>query len=166
MADLFIMCGVPGSGKSTWAKNHLGTFDRYVSRDDIRFSMVAEDEEYFSKENEVFKEFCYQINKNLENGYNTFADATHINKNSRAKLINNIRGYENIHIIVIQKPLMITLEQNEKRAGTRSYVPKSVIRRMENQFEFPTYKEGFKTIYRVVSDMEPIQIIKSYKEDK
>ena len=166
MADLFMMCGVPGSGKSTWAKNHLRTFDRYISRDDIRFSMVKENEEYFSKENEVFREFCYQINKNLEDGYDTFADATHISKNSRAKLINNVRGYENIYIIVIEKPLMTIFEQNEKRAGTRSYVPKSVIRRMKNQFEFPTYEEGFKTIFRVVSDEEPIQIIKSYEEDK
>ena len=165
MADLYMLCGIPGSGKSTWVKKHLDKFDKYVSRDEIRFSMVAEDEEYFSKETEVFKEYCSQITENLNKGYNVFADATHINKGSRKKLLDNISGFDNVFCIVIQNPLEITLKRNENRIGTRGYVPKSVIRRMHYQFEFPTHKEGFKTIYRVVSDDEPIQIIKSYEED-
>ena len=165
MADLYMLCGIPGSGKSTWVKKHLDKFDKYVSRDEIRFSMVAEDEEYFSKETEVFKEYCLQITENLNKGYNVFADATHINKGSRKKLLDNISGFDNVFCIVIQNPLETTLKRNENRIGTRRYVPKSVIRRMHYQFEFPTHKEGFKTIYRVVSDDEPIQIIKSYEED-
>lgn len=165
MADLYMLCGIPGSGKSTWVKKHLDKFDKYVSRDEIRFSMVAEDEEYFSKETEVFKEYCSQITENLNKGYNVFADATHINKGSRKKLLDNISGFDNVFCIVIQNPLEITLKRNENRIGTRGYVPKSVIRRMHYQFEFPTHKEGFKTIYRVISDDEPIQIIKSYEED-
>ena len=37
--------------------------------------MVAEDEEYFSKEKQVFKEYTRRINNALENGYDVFADA-------------------------------------------------------------------------------------------
>ena len=165
MADLYMLCGIPGSGKSTWVKKYLDKFDKHISRDEIRFSMVAEDEEYFSKETEVFKEYCSQITENLNKGYNVFADATHINKGSRKKLLDNISGFDNVFCIVIQNPLETTLKRNENRSGTRGYVPKSVIRRMHYQFEFPTHKEGFKIIYRIVSDDEPIQIIKSYEEN-
>ena len=57
---LYVICGVPGTGKSTFCKNHLTMFGdnvKYVSRDDIRFSIVKENEEYFSHETEVFNKF-------------------------------------------------------------------------------------------------------------
>ena len=158
MANLYLMCGIPGSGKSTWLKNHLKKFDKYVSRDEIRFSMVKENEEYFSKENEVFKEFCHQITKNLKNGYNTFADATNLNPKARKKLISNVSGYDELYIIVLETPLQIALKRNAMRTG-RSFVPESAIRNMYNSFEFPKIKEGFKTIY-VITDNNPIKIIK------
>ena len=49
MAKLFLMMGIPGSGKTTWTSKYLRKLDKYVSRDEVRFSMVAENEEYFSK---------------------------------------------------------------------------------------------------------------------
>ena len=57
MANLFIMMGAPGAGKSTFIKNLKGESGIPISRDQIRFSMVKEDEPYFSKEKEVYKEF-------------------------------------------------------------------------------------------------------------
>ena len=66
MTKLWVMCGVPGTGKSTWIKNNLSKFEgevEVISRDEIRFSMVSEGEEYFSKEDEVFKEFINRIKK-------------------------------------------------------------------------------------------------------
>ena len=47
MANLFIIMGAPGAGKSTFIKNSM-TECIVVSRDKIRFSMVKEDESYFS----------------------------------------------------------------------------------------------------------------------
>lgn len=159
MAILYLMCGIPGSGKSTWVKEHMDPLDKYVSRDEIRFSMVKEDEEYFSRENEVFDKFIEEININLALGYNTFADATHINPGSRKKLLKRVKGYDKLEIIHIDTPLIVAYERNEKRKGTRSYVPKSVIHRMYYQFEQPVFSEGFSTIYRVVPNKE-IEIMK------
>ena len=54
MPTLYIMCGPSGCGKTTWAHNfikeqHETNDIRYVSRDEIRFSLIKEGEEYFSR---------------------------------------------------------------------------------------------------------------------
>lgn len=161
MNTLHMLMGTPGSGKSTWIQNHLDEHTVWISRDDVRFSMVAEDEEYFSKEKQVFKEFVRRIDNALENGYDVFADATHLNKASRNKLLRavNPKLALNIDIIWIKTELAECIHRNDNRRGTRSFVPRSVIRRMFNQIEKPEFEEGFSTIY-IVEDGQPIQMYK------
>lgn len=155
---LYLLMGAPGSGKSTWIKNHLSLTDKYVSRDEIRFSMVSETEDYFSKEKEVFKEYVKRINEGLQN-YDVFADATHLNAASRNKLLRAITTkVDTIEIIWIKTPLDMAIERNERRKGTRAYVPVEVIRRMYNQIEKPEFEEGFDKIY-IVEPNKAIQII-------
>lgn len=148
MARLFVMCGIPGSGKSTWAKQFLSHAE-YVSRDEIRFSLVKEDEEYFSKEDEVFETFIKTISNHLMNGKDVVADATHINEGSRRKLLKEISGADEVAAVVLDIPYVIALERNEQRKDTRAYVPRGVIRRMWSQSSFPTFDEGFNEIYRI-----------------
>lgn len=135
MAKLYMMIGIPGSGKSTFAKRNPNA--TIISRDDIRFKMVKEDEEYFSREKEVFAEFCKQINTELILGKDTIADATHISFSSRAKLLNQVKEYDELIAVVLDTPCEIALKQNENRKGTRSYVPQEVIKKMSKNFNFP-----------------------------
>ena len=144
MADLMIMIGIPGAGKSTWCKENIKSpMQKYVSRDEIRFSLLKEEDEYFSKENEVCQIFYDTITKYLKEGYSVVADATHLNAASRKKLINNIEGYDKVFGMYIDTPLQKCLENNEKRQGTKSYVPKSAIRRMASQLSFPGADEDY-----------------------
>ena len=40
---LFLLCGCPGSGKSTWARQRINTHGGYhISRDEIRFTLLDE----------------------------------------------------------------------------------------------------------------------------
>lgn len=150
---LYILIGCPGLGKSTWIKNHLHTFDgstSVISRDNIRFLLTPENEEYFSREKDVFKKYIEDIKDGLEYCDNTIADATHLNEASRSKLLRalgqSLRNVE-VNAIVIRGSLETALSQNENRIGTRAYVPQIVIRRMFNQFTMPTFEEGFDKIY-------------------
>lgn len=141
---LYIMIGIPGSGKSTYAKKHFPNA-LYVSRDEIRFNLVAENEEYFSKEKEVFSKFINTINFGLTTGKDVVADATHLNYRSRNKLLKNldinfIRKIE-IVAIVMATPLDECIKRNENRKGTRSYVPQEVIKKMYTSFKPPTFEE-------------------------
>ena len=149
--NLFVLVGVSGSGKSTLAKKiveELGASAKIISRDEIRFSMVAENEEYFSKENEVFKEFIHQIKESLNTNQNTIVDATHLNCGSRTKLLRaigaDLEGAA-VYAVVVLNDLEIILKQNRERKG-RAYVPESVIKNMYATFEAPTLEEGFKEI--------------------
>lgn len=146
------MAGAPGSGKSTWIHNHLDYFPgttKVVSRDAIRFSLLEENDDYFSKENEVWKIFINDIKKGLKEYDNTIVDATHFNSRSRGKLLcalGSILKDVEVNIIFIDTCLAKCLEQNEMREG-RSRVPRSVIRRMFYGIEMPTLDEGFNNIY-------------------
>lgn len=136
------MSGIAGAGKSTWlAKNFVEDRDYVISRDKIRFMLISDEDDYFSKEDEVFKTFVKYIQESIDNPEvpeNIYCDATHITEGSRNKLLDalDLTNVKNISCIVVRPSLEDTLERNEKRTG-RAYVPRSVIRRMYWQFERP-----------------------------
>ena len=138
---LWVMCGVPGSGKS-WVAKHIlmhGLGWRYVSRDDVRFEIVKDDEEYFSHETKVYNEFIRRIKTalNEEGVFNVIVDATHINWASRRKLLKalNLDG-DSVICVVVQNEMDEIIENNESRSG-RAVVPRAVVRRMSNQMTDP-----------------------------
>lgn len=145
---LYIMCGIPGSGKSTFAKTYY--YDAtYISRDEIRYSIVTENERYFSKEDEVFNIFVNKINTALRESVDVIADATHLNPRSRAKLFSHLnidKTCTQVVAIVMRTPLNVCIERNENRKGTRTYVPPTVIKRMYHSFKMPTTEEYYSMI--------------------
>lgn len=141
---VFLMCGVPASGKSTFVQQNMDpATDVWCSRDQVRFSMVSEDEEYFAREPEVFATWIKNINDALalDSVENIFVDATHLNKASRLKTLNllNLKNADVVPIVV-HAPLSTCLKRNKKRAG-RAKVPNAVIRRMHMSFTLPTLQE-------------------------
>ena len=138
---LWVMCGVPGSGKSWVAKHTLmrGLGWRYVSRDDVRFEIVKDDEEYFSHETKVYNEFIRRIKTalNEEGVFNVIVDATHINWASRRKLLKALGlDGDGVICVVVQNEMDEIIENNESRTG-RAVVPRAVVRRMSNQMTDP-----------------------------
>lgn len=163
-ANLWIMSGCPASGKSSAIKNFFAFEDDVVivSRDAIRFNYLDKNPnaEYFKFEKEVFKEFIFSIKRLFEAGCkNVVADATHLNKYSRAKLLNSL-GYDwilknniNINFIVMNTSLDECLRRNDLREG-RACVPENVIIDMFKKFEFPDFAEtsSAKKIYIINED--------------
>lgn len=144
---LYILCGVPGCGKTTWAREFVyQQFEkdiRYVSRDEIRFSIIKDEEDYFSHEKEVYWKFAETITETLIDGFDVIADATHLNEFSRRKLTQSIdRRYTDYEIVyvVFNVDLQTCLERNAQRTG-RSCVPEQTIRNMYRDFRLPTKDE-------------------------
>ena len=142
MGILFILCGIPGSGKSTWARKQIENYGMdkvaWISRDQIRFNLVKPNEEYFSRENEVVDIFVNEIQKAINNRTPfVLADATHLNRKSRTQLLNQLVLNEtSVLYVYFDVPLSIALERNAKRQG-RERVPDSVIEKMYYSFSRP-----------------------------
>lgn len=154
MAILYILCGPSGSGKSTWARNfifendHKGNDIRYVSRDEIRFSLLKDGEDYFSHEKEVFKRFADTIRHTLIDGFDVIADATHLNEVSRRKLTQAIDMYYDdykIIYVIFDVAVDTCLERNKNRED-RANVPENIIRNMCRDFRTPTLDEDERAI--------------------
>ena len=66
----YIMSGVPGCGKSTWARKFASENDNvvHISRDEIRFSLLKDGEDYFAHEDDVITIFYAKINEALSAG--------------------------------------------------------------------------------------------------
>ncbi len=137
---LIIMVGIPGSGKSTYAKETLLQANptwKYVSRDEVRYEYVSDKNHYFDHEKEVYKEFCNRIDMHLINGDTVIADATHLNRRSRDKLIHSLTVKpDEIIAVVCKTPFEICMERNSAREGIIR-VPDSHMYRMKNSFQVP-----------------------------
>lgn len=162
---VFIMIGCPGSGKSTIAELLAGERDKIVSRDEIRFEMVSEDEPYFAREEQVFNVFIDDINKNIAmcEDVGIYVDATHLNKYSRNKVISRLKGNFELAAVYVKTPLMECLRRNELRKGTRSYVPKATVKAMFNKLKEPKLEEGFDKIY--IYDSMSGKLVSKAKEE-
>lgn len=154
MPILYIMCGPSGCGKTTWAYNFIHENDplynniRDVSRDEIRFSILKDEEDYFSHEKEVFKKFVGTIRQTLIDGFDVIADATHLNEFSRRKLTQAIdmhyTDYKIIYV-VFNVSADTCVARNANREG-RANVPENVIRNMCRDFRVPTKDEDERVI--------------------
>ena len=130
---VYIMSGCPGSGKSTWCRNRVTESGGvHCSRDEIRFSLLKEGEDYFSHEDEVINIWMEKVRQAIlsPDAGDVYIDATHLTEKTRAKVIESLPATNyTITIVFFKTSLETCLERNEKRDWP-ARVPRSVLRRM------------------------------------
>lgn len=146
---LYILCGPAGVGKTTWAHEFIKDNDiRYVSRDEIRFALISEDDKYFAHEKETFNKFVSTLTQTLVDGFDVVADATHLNEFSRYKLTHAIdalfKDYEIVYVVFyVDKD--VAIERNNGRTG-RARLPEFVINSMYDNFQPPILTEDVRAV--------------------
>ena len=153
---LYLLCGVPGSGKSTWGRAKAAAVNgTYISRDEVRFSLLKDGEEYFSHEDETWAIFTKKIQDAIDAGdENIIVDATHNNEKSRNYLLDILKlGDVNLVAVDFNLPLEVCYAQNAQRTG-RARVPEEAIAKMWRAHTAPNSKSKY----------HYTEVIKIYKE--
>lgn len=142
----FIMLvGLPGSGKSTYAKSLGRTLKHYKihSSDEMRKRLFGSEEEQ-GNPTLVFNTLHKELKADLRNGYSCIYDATNISYKKRKAFLEEIRKIDCIkECVVIATPIDEVAINNLKRDRK---VPSNVIFRMYEQFDIPGYFEGWDSI--------------------
>lgn len=139
---LYMLAGIPGSGKSYFGREFAQEHNiEYVSRDEIRFSLLKDGEDYFSHETDTWNMFIAAIRMALDTTGSCVADATHTTRSGRKKLLNALRRDVDVHILYMNTPLPLCLSRNATRNGYAN-VPEDVICKMYYAQQYPAYEEN------------------------
>lgn len=144
---LIVLCGLPASGKSTYAEwlEESGVFKR-VCPDLIRKAFYG-DENIQGDGKRVFETAYHDIKEYACLGENVVFDATNINRERRKELVKQMRPYFDIIICKwFSTPLVECMFRNEQRERR---VPFEVLERMNERFEEPMLYEGFDLVEEI-----------------
>jgi predicted kinase len=148
---VYMLIGVPGSGKSTWVTDQLWAKDMPVVSSDRFIDEHAEKEG--KTYNEVFNDYIKIATKLMENqvlicraNNSDFVwDQTNTSAKSRKSKLDQLEGYEKI-AVVFQTP---AAEEHARRLASRpgKAIPDNVMRSMIENLQMPTEEEGFSEIW-------------------
>lgn len=138
MAKLYILCGLPGSGKSYVADDlQRKTGAVLISTDRIRLQLFG-DESSQEDNCKVFGTAYRRIYSAGRKGRDVIFDATNLTRNTRLELIQKFRGMDAV-IVYCDTPYEVCCERNHCR---QRVVPDSVMERMHVNWEPPTEAEA------------------------
>ena len=148
---LYVLVGVPGSGKSTWVANQEWAKDcAYISTDHYVEKFARRLGKTYSEVFDLVMPRAVNLMAKAvisarSKGKNIIWDQTSTTINSRKRKFNMLRKYYAI-AVVFKTPAAAELEQRlANRPGKN--IPQSVMDSMINNFQMPTKDEGFKEIW-------------------
>jgi len=144
VSKFILMCGLPASGKSHFAKEIAEQENAIIHASDILRKELFGNEESNDKNDELFNELHKRIKDDLKLGRNVIYDATNIHYKRRKAFLEELKkiGCEKI-CYLIATPYEKCLHQNKQRSRT---VPEHIIKRMYMNFYIPQYYEGWDKI--------------------
>lgn len=162
---LYIMCGLPASGKTTKAKEIVAEEGaEYVSSDEIRKELYG-DESCQSDNQKVFEHYYKRMNQYLSEGKDVVIDSTNVTLKSRKRIFSECKVNCEKFIYVIATPIEICYENDLKR---ERHVGKEAIDKFWKSFQFPQDFEGFSgtTVINLYSNVSKVSIEKIIKDMK
>lgn len=153
---VFVLTGIPGSGKSTWAQLQVRghSSDYQILSTDYFLEFIAKEngENYTWAFENHFGEAKARMDKQAETAFkekkNVICDQTHMGVKSRRRAMARAsKDYHKISVVFQTTPYNIAKRVTTRAAATGKMIPNSVIRRFEFSYEEPTLDEGFEKVF-------------------
>ena len=150
MNSLIMMIGIPGSGKSTYARHLMNHLDNVVihSSDSIRKELSGSEQETTINK-EVFSLLHRRMMIDLQHGKDVIYDATNLDVRNRRNIIRLVRSQlKGVEIIamVMDSDMEECKAFNLKRERV---VPDHILNKMQKDYTVPSLDEGFDRIVLV-----------------
>ena len=140
MARMYLMCGLSGVGKTTYAKQFAADNNLlYLGVDDF-YAKVNGDECIHENSFEVWIEYFKAIHEAEVNDIDCIVDTNAITHCHREQFLEWFPTFEH-HLIFVQAGEELRYANNKKR---RRVVPDNVMRKMYEDAELPEYDMGYK----------------------
>lgn len=156
---LFMMIGIPCSGKSEYANTIINTLQgnqkpNVYSSDKIREELFGNINDQ-THNHDLFLEIHRRIKSDLKNGKSAIYDATNLSKTRRISFLNELKNIRCTKCAcVMLTPYQVCVERNKTRSRK---VPDDVMHRMYLGWQPPYYHEGFDHISLIVSNLDRIR---------
>lgn len=149
---VYMLIGVPGSGKSTWVSKNIGPDTVYASSDDYIEKYAKKVGKTYS---EVFDEvigqaqqhMTQQVKQAVEAGKDIIWDQTNTSAKARLRKLRMLPGYRAVAVVFPTPPKDVLDARLAARPGKS--IPDNVMQRMINSLEMPSKAEGFDEIKNV-----------------
>ena len=150
-SNLYIMIGLPGSGKDTLAKvmkkqnEKMTSIETVIlSSDDIRLELFGWEDQ--THNNEVFQEMHKRCKKYLQEGKNVIYNATNLNIKKRKNLIDEMKKYAtNINAVLCIATIGTLIERNFTRPERK--LPEDKLFQLFKTMSIPMKYEGYNKIF-------------------
>ncbi|MBP5091400.1 MAG: ATP-binding protein [Bacilli bacterium] len=139
MRTFFLLSALPGSGKSTWAKQYqdLHPETKIISSDGIRVKFFGA-RQNFSDEKRVWAEFLREIlDYGKEENATVIADATNITNEFRKYYYDMAASYDKRVLVLFDIPFEICLKQNKMR-NSDCIVDEKAMNELHSRWETPS----------------------------
>lgn len=160
--QFIMLCGISGSGKSTWAYHWATSEPRpnkvnIISSDAIREELYG-DASIQRNHAKVFSLMLERTKRALDKKENVIYDATNLNEKRRIALLNELKDYEcpKICAIFITDPAVCADRQEYRERQ----VPNEVIWKQVKQFQPPHKSEGWTDIYFYITKCKGFNVNK------
>jgi predicted kinase len=139
---VYVMIGLPGSGKNTWINNNLGRNVKQVSRDDIRIelNMCDNDEKVVGtreQEQLVTQIFNKRLVNYVRNGFDVVINNINLKRRYRddyKRLLSQF-NVQWVYVVVMAPSIQDNI------ARRNGQIPKDILLKMHNDFIMPSEDE-------------------------